>query len=135
MSQSFSDQIEPGQFRCRRCGYDLTGSTIGSRCPECGTSVNDSLRTSPVATNTASSRATTCLILGIVGIMFCQLLCIVPLVMYPAIKRDVDGGTEPVASLSQAKVGYILGWVGLGLLALNVFFVLIWFTLAFAGGF
>jgi len=30
-------------FRCAGCGYDLSGTSLGSRCPECGRKVDDNI--------------------------------------------------------------------------------------------
>jgi hypothetical protein len=38
-----SDQLSESDLKCAGCGYNLTGATIGGRCPECGTTVEESL--------------------------------------------------------------------------------------------
>lgn len=35
VAKGLRDWPEPGERRCRRCEYDLTGNQSG-RCPECG---------------------------------------------------------------------------------------------------
>jgi len=36
--------VEDTGIACRTCGANLSGTAIGSRCPECGTPVAESLR-------------------------------------------------------------------------------------------
>src|SRR5262245_34223730 len=38
-----SKTTTPATIRCAQCGYDLTGSTIGKECPECGLPVAASI--------------------------------------------------------------------------------------------
>jgi hypothetical protein len=35
--------VKQSHLKCAQCEYDLTGTAIGGRCPECGTSVWDSI--------------------------------------------------------------------------------------------
>ena len=43
-------------FRCRRCGYDLTGQS-DDRCPECGETFDPSARDAPAATPSLATDA------------------------------------------------------------------------------
>jgi hypothetical protein len=40
----FTRPLDSTSFSCAECGYNLTGSQIGGRCPECGSPVMESIR-------------------------------------------------------------------------------------------
>jgi len=65
-----------------------------------------------------SSRATTALVLGILGVVCCQLLSIPALVIGKSEMNDVDRGLAPVEGRGFAQAGYILGLVGVIFLVL-----------------
>ena len=69
-----------------------------------------------------SSRATTALVLGIVGLICCQLLSIAAIVIGKSEMNDVDRGLAPVEGRGLAQAGFILGIVGAILLALGLIY-------------
>jgi|RhiMethySRZTD1v2_1073278.scaffolds.fasta_scaffold390839_2 hypothetical protein len=79
-------------------------------------------------TQTGSNRATTALILGIVGIVCCQLCAPIAWWMGKQELEAVRAGLSPAANEGMAKAGKILGIVG------TVWFglILLWFV--FFGG-
>ncbi len=43
VADSFPPTVEPSNFRCIKCGYDLSGTALGGSCPECGAPISDSV--------------------------------------------------------------------------------------------
>ena len=81
-------------------------------------------------------RATTSLVLGILGIVPCQLLA--PFAWWIGKKTldEIDASQGRVGGRGAAQAGYILGIVGTVLLALSLVFILIYvvFMIAVVGG-
>ena len=75
-------------------------------------------------TQTGSNRATTALILGIVGIVCCQLCGPFAWWMGKQELEAVRGGLSPAANEGMAKAGMILGIVGTVLLGLTFIWML-----------
>jgi hypothetical protein len=73
----------------------------------------------------AQSKATTILVLGILGIVCCGLLAPVAWYMGKNEVRLIEAGHLPAASLGTAKAGMICGIVGTILLALTCLWVFI----------
>ncbi len=71
-----------------------------------------------------SSRATTALVLGILGILCCQFLAIPAIIIGKAEMNDVDQGMAPVEGRGMAQAGYILGIIGVVLLVLAIVYFL-----------
>ena len=57
-------------------------------------------------------------------IVLCAPLGIVGIVLYYSARRNVESGLSPASSMGMAKAGLILGWIGVALIALNLFFLL-----------
>lgn len=78
----------------------------------------------PAPPQAGSSRATTSLILGIVGVICCQLAA--PFAWYTANQelKEIRAGTAPAAGEGTAKAGMILGIVGTVLLGLTLIWVM-----------
>ena len=66
-------RVKPTGFSCTACGYNLSGTTIGGICPECGVLVEHSLRKA-TATPRTSGHAITSLVLGILSLVLCALI-------------------------------------------------------------
>ena len=87
------------------------------------------MTTTPVGSSQSSSgQATTALVLGIVGILCCQILG--PVAWYLGYQegQKIRAGQSPAAGEGFAKAGMILGIIGSALLVLTI----LWFV--FAGG-
>lgn len=120
-------------YKCGQCGYDLTGSVIGGTCPECGTSVRESLRLgSATHAGGSSSTATAAMVLGIISVTVCGLLGPVAIVLYYQARAQVAQGTAPPNSMSMAKAGLILGWISTVLIGLVLIFYAVLFALTLA---
>lgn len=113
------------QPACWKCGYNLSGVFVDGVCPECGTPI---WSVPPAAAD--STRATTAMVLGIVGLVLC-LTCIGPLALGMAIPAIIIGRKASVEAVAlqgrntnagSAKAGVICGWItvvlSLGLLVL-----------------
>ena len=104
---------------CLQCGYDLTGTTIGATCPECGAPVTPAFQSTMRPT---SGKAIAAMVLGICSIPGCMLygipaiVCgILAIVFYKQAKRRIAAGEFSPGSMSMAKAGLICGIVGLAL--------------------
>jgi Domain of unknown function (DUF4190) len=71
---------------------------------------------------TSSGKATAALVLGIVGLVFCPLVCsVLALVFGYQARKEIDGSGGRIGGRGSAIAGIVLGWVGLviwGLLVL-----------------
>lgn len=79
--------------------------------------------------NPFQSRATTVLVLGIVGIVACQLVAPVAWIQGNSLKGDAEAAGWPEPDM--AKIGRILGIVGSALLAIFGMFFVVYLILAF----
>jgi hypothetical protein len=81
-------------------------------------------------------RATTSLVLGILGVVLCQILAPFAWAMGKRTLDEIDASQGTVGGRGAAQAGYILGIVGTVLLALGVIFFVIWlvFAVAIIGG-
>jgi hypothetical protein len=75
----------------------------------------------------SSSKATTAMVLGIVGLVVCQLVGIAAIIVGNDAKREIDASGGQLDGRGMAVAGVVMGWVAVGLLAL----VLIIFALLF----
>lgn len=81
-------------------------------------------------------RATTSLVLGILGVVLCQIIAPFAWSMGKKTLDEIDASQGRVGGRGAAQAGYILGIVGTVLLALYVVFILIYvfFMIAVVGG-
>ena len=101
--------------RCVSCGYELTGITVESRCPECGQPVWGSAQAKPT-----SGYAIASLVLGILSTVSCVLYGVPPLifgtlgVIFGEIAvRHAKQGRAGGSTRGMALAGRICSWVGL----------------------
>ncbi|WP_372733837.1 hypothetical protein [Nocardioides sp.] len=78
-------------------------------------------------------QATTVLILGILGLVTCQILGPVAWVMGNRVVAEIDAGNGAVGGRSNASIGRILGIVATVILGLSLLFVVAVLIIAFAG--
>ncbi len=64
------------------------------------------------------SQATMILILGILGLLLCQVLSPIAWIMGNRELRAIDGGIRPPSNRDQARIGQILGIIGTVLIGL-----------------
>ena len=95
-----------GAFRCDACPQN---PFFKDHCPAC----TERLATKP------SSRATAAVVVGALSLgCYCPPLAIAALVMGNAELAAIDRGEAPEGGRTYARAGQILGWIGVGLLAL-----------------
>jgi hypothetical protein len=80
----------------------------------------------PPAVDKAGSQATTSLVLGILGLVCCQLLSPVAWYIGNQELRSIREGRSPAAGQGTASAGMILGVVGSVFLAMGVLMGIIW---------
>ncbi|MCC6682131.1 MAG: DUF4190 domain-containing protein [Phycisphaeraceae bacterium] len=123
-------------IHCSRCGYDLTGSTVGGVCPECGTPVSRSL--DPAVGGKTSGYAVASLVLGILSIVGCMVyglpsMVCGPLAIYFSVlgKRQVRRHEAGGSSQGLAQAGFVLGLIGTIIAALCVLLILMFILVPF----
>jgi hypothetical protein len=81
-------------------------------------------------------KATTSLVLGILGVVLCQVIAPFAWSMGRKTLNEIDASQGRVGGRGAAQAGYILGIVGTVLLALSVLFIVIYvvFMIAVVGG-
>ena len=119
--------ISPTGIACIRCGYDVSGTALGSTCPECGTPVLDSVpKPSPRVVGPdgvergvlpTSSVAGWALGVGIASILCCGPLGIVAILLGAQARRDIANGSVDPSRRGVATAGIVLGILGLAILA------------------
>jgi hypothetical protein len=67
-----------------------------------------------------SSKATTAMVLGIVGLVVCSLVGIAALVIGNQAKQEIDASGGQLGGRGQAVAGIIMGWVAIGLMAVGL---------------
>jgi len=99
---------------CSKCGYNLTGATIGGKCPECGSLVSPNYGAMP-----SSGWAVASMVLGIVSIPTCICFGLPPLicgplaiVFYVVAKKQIDSGAYSTQSNGMAIAGLVCGIIG-----------------------
>lgn len=123
------EPIVPTSVFCVQCGYNLTGVSIGSTCPECGRTVAPSFHGQLQPT---SGKAVASMVLGICSIVGCffygipSLIC-GPLAIIFAIlaKKQIARGEAGSSSAGMATAGLICGIIGMALVALFIAFIVV----------
>ena len=105
------------QIKCTSCGYDLTGVTLGTACPECGLPVSAAYQAT--MSGKTSGLAITSMVLGIVSIPLCMCYGIPSLICGPLAvifwyrcKEPIANGEFAPASHGMAMAGLICGIIG-----------------------
>jgi hypothetical protein len=80
----------------------------------------------------SSSQATTAMILGIVGVVACQLVGIVAVILGNQAKNEIDASGGQLDGRGQALAGIVMGWIAIGILVVEVLFVVVILIAAFA---
>jgi len=140
VSQSQSHPVDPSRLVCSTCGYDLSGTAVGGKCPECGAGVAESIRVSSSLRSSSGgqndSSPTVCLVFGLIGLVAgCTPLGFVAIWQYGVAKRAIAEGRAPSDQMTLATIGLVTGWIAIGLLVLQLAFVVFFFGLAFLGSF
>jgi hypothetical protein len=119
--------------RCLACGQNLTGSTIGGNCPECGTPITRSMQAAPPV----SAMAVASMVLGIMSLVsnFGACVCLgftgvisVPLgigaiVLSRLGARDIAAGKVGGGSVGMNITGLICGIAGAAIGVLGLVFI------------
>jgi hypothetical protein len=87
----------------------------------------------PVGLRRTDGQAVAALIFGIVGLVVCPLIPSIVAVILGSQARARIASNPDLDGDGLAKAGVILGWVGIGLSALGVVFVVLAFALGAAG--
>jgi hypothetical protein len=126
--------VDATRITCAYCGYDLSGSSVGGRCPECGARVADSVRVASRSGGSGDIAPVLCLVFGLLAVVAgCTPLGVVAIWQYGLAKRAIAQGRAPSDQMAMATIGMVLGWVGVALLGLQVLFGLAFFGLALLG--
>jgi len=111
--------ISETTITCISCGYNLTGVSIGSNCPECGERVDQSILIRRMG-NQSCGYATAALVLGIISLVACFLLGPVAIYYGKKARTLIDAGGYNPSSRGLATAGYVLGIIGTCILCIYV---------------
>jgi Domain of unknown function (DUF4190) len=74
----------------------------------------------------SSGKATASLVLGILGLVFCPLVCsVLALVFGYQARNEIDGSGGRISGRGSATAGIVLGWIGVVICALFLILVVI----------
>lgn len=75
---------------------------------------------------TSSGKATASLVLGILGLVFCPLICsVLALVFGYQARNEIAGSSGRISGRGSATAGIVLGWVGVAICVLFLILVVI----------
>ncbi len=123
--------VQDSGYTCVECGYDLSGTAIGSVCPECGRPIVESLR-SRESGSKKSSLPVTAMILGILSLVLCALIGPVAWYIGAKAREEIKTGGFDASAQGMATAGWVMGIIGTVICIFYGVFLLI--SLA-AGGF
>ncbi|MCH8151190.1 MAG: hypothetical protein IH830_02310 [Planctomycetes bacterium] len=112
------------EFRCVGCGYDLSGSTVGGSCPECGKPIGESLRARQDGAKSCG-QATACMVVGILSLTVCALAGPVAIWLYANSKKEMAVGGYSRGSHTMAKAGLSMGIISMALLGLMILWAIL----------
>ncbi len=122
---AYPQPVTQARVTCTRCGYNLTGVSIGGKCPECGAPVDHSLYAAGAAT--VNAFAITSMVIGIVSVV--GLCCcwggfigILGLIFGFIAMNQIKTGTYSSSSYGMALAGLICSGTAL---ACTLIFVII----------
>lgn len=107
-------QINPTYLHCVKCNYDVSGTPVGSVCPECGKSVYESIREAQIYEQ-PNYTAANCLILGTSSLFTFGITSPIAIWLYFNAKREMKNGNFSKSEHMQANVGLILGIISIPL--------------------
>lgn len=117
---SSGQSVSESSLNCVQCGYNLTGVTIGSACPECGRSIDASIKAG--APPTTSGMAVASLVLGICGLplllacgFFGTPVSLLAVVLGHVSRSQISARPGVLRGSGMATAGLITGYVSLGL--------------------
>jgi hypothetical protein len=104
---------------CANCGTEM--SDQAAACPKCGHPTF-----TPRTVRRTEGSAVAALVLGVLGIVACPLVLSIPAVIVGTQAKAKIAADPTLDGEPLARVGVILGWVGIGLAALGILiFVLV----------
>ena len=75
---------------------------------------------------TSSGKSTAALVLGILGLVFCPLICsVLALVFGYQSRREIDASGGRMSGRGNATAGIVLGWIGVALTAIFIVLLII----------
>jgi hypothetical protein len=103
---------------CPKCGYNLTGATIGGYCPECGTPVEHALRVRPIGPALPRVGYTVPVLLTI---LFCVIGGIVAVVYTSKANTAAElGDVAQYKSAKSTRNGWMIASLLVGLIILGI---------------
>jgi len=114
-------------LHCIGCGYDLHGSTIGGRCPECALPVERSVRQGE-GKGTRNLNANAALMMGVLSLVLSVPLGLFAIYFFYQANKDYRNGDCSRQAYRWAIVGLVLGVISF------LLFLALLFAIAFNPG-
>lgn len=120
--------VEDSGYACVECGYDLSASPIGSKCPECGRPIVESLKAREPGKK-KTLMATLSLVLGIVSVFVFPFAGPVAIYVSHRTREKMKLGGYDDSCQQMARAGLALGIAGTVLIVP----LMVWITIRAAG--